>query len=272
MLDHRDRGRRPKPSKRQDDAGGGLAPATGEDLRQRAVWAQLDTVLDPELDEPVTALGFVERVDIHNDGRVAIEFRLPTYWCAANFAFLMAHDMRAAVGALPWVTAVDIRLRDHFEAEAISRGASAGCSFAATFGKAADEEDAELAALRRRFTAKALLTRTDRLLRWLNDRGHTPETVATWYWARLEAAAAEDPEGRRLCDRVHQAREQLRIPTESNSPALVDPEGRPITSQEQLALYLGTVRRTRLAAEANTALCQGLLAVRYSTASSAHNP
>ena len=61
-----------------------------------------------ELDEPVTALEFVTRADVDADNCVHIEFRLPTYWCAANFSFLMADDMRLAIGVLPWVGEVGI--------------------------------------------------------------------------------------------------------------------------------------------------------------------
>ena len=57
---------------------------------------------DPELDEPVTELGFVERVAVDGD-TVEVDFRLPTYWCAANFAFLMVDDIRIAVEGAPWV-------------------------------------------------------------------------------------------------------------------------------------------------------------------------
>ena len=40
--------------------------------------ARLATVTDPELDEPVTDLGFVEEVTVGADGAVSIDFRLPT--------------------------------------------------------------------------------------------------------------------------------------------------------------------------------------------------
>ena len=66
--------------------------------------------MDPELDESVTDLNFVTKADVDSKNRVHIEFRLPTYWCAANFAFLMADDMRRAVGALDWVEGVGVVL------------------------------------------------------------------------------------------------------------------------------------------------------------------
>src|ERR1700737_1911473 len=71
--------------------------------RTAEIWDRLGHVTDPELDESVTDLGFVTSVEVDAMDHVHIQFRLPTYWCAANFAFMMADDMRAAVGALPWV-------------------------------------------------------------------------------------------------------------------------------------------------------------------------
>jgi metal-sulfur cluster biosynthetic enzyme len=69
--------------------------------RVSEVLARLATVSDPELDESVTELGFVTDVEVATGGAVRIGFRLPTYWCAANFAFLMAEDMRLAAASLP---------------------------------------------------------------------------------------------------------------------------------------------------------------------------
>ena len=73
------------------------AGGVGEAGRESEVLACLDSVTDPELDEPVTDLGFVEEVTVGADGAVSIDFRLPTFWCAANFAYMMAEDMRDAV-------------------------------------------------------------------------------------------------------------------------------------------------------------------------------
>ena len=77
-------------------AEGGAAGRASE--READVRRALARVDDPELDEPVTDLRFIERVEIDAAGAVSIGFRLPTYWCAANFAFLMADDMRREVG------------------------------------------------------------------------------------------------------------------------------------------------------------------------------
>src|ERR1700685_3636388 len=97
--------------------------------RAAEVWAQLDSVTDPELDESVTELGFITHVDVDANGHVQIGFRLPTYWCAANFAFLMADDMRRAVTGLPWVTKVTVGLGEHMYADQINRGVGRGGDF-----------------------------------------------------------------------------------------------------------------------------------------------
>ena len=139
--------------------------------REAAVRQALDRVTDPELDEPVTDLRFIERLTIDQDGGVAIGFRLPTYWCAANFAFLMADDMRRAVGALPWVNKVQVTLGEHMYADKINHGLAHGLSFQATFG---NEASAELDELRRTFLVKAFQRRQEAVLRYLIERGHQP--------------------------------------------------------------------------------------------------
>src|SRR5438094_5089694 len=116
--------------------------------RKAEVWARLQTVTDPELDEPITDLDFVTRVDVDAENRVHIAFRLPTYWCAANFSFLMADDMRMAVKELPWVSAVSVVLGEHMYADKINAGLARGLSFQETFGA---EADGNLDDLRRTF-------------------------------------------------------------------------------------------------------------------------
>lgn len=87
--------------------------------RLAEVWTALEPVTDPELDESVVALGFIGSV-AEEDGAVTVEFRLPTFWCSANFAFIMAEDMREALASVPWVKRTEIRLVEHFAAEKIN--------------------------------------------------------------------------------------------------------------------------------------------------------
>ena len=59
---------------------------------QAQVLEALGTVIDPELDEPITSLGFVASLAVSAGGDVDVQLRLPTPQCAPNFAFLMVSD------------------------------------------------------------------------------------------------------------------------------------------------------------------------------------
>ncbi len=62
--------------------------------------AALATVVDPELDEPITDLGFVRSIRI-DDAGVTVHLRLPTSFCAPNFAYLMASDAQRRPARVP---------------------------------------------------------------------------------------------------------------------------------------------------------------------------
>src|SRR5919199_3976819 len=93
-----------------------------------AISAALDRVTDPELDESLLKLGFVENVRVGGDG-VTVTLRLPTYWCAPNFAYLMAHDVRDRLLEVPGVGRVRVVLKDHFASDEITAGVTQGKSF-----------------------------------------------------------------------------------------------------------------------------------------------
>ncbi|TKD39865.1 MAG: iron-sulfur cluster assembly protein, partial [Mesorhizobium sp.] len=71
-----------------------MATASVSGSREKELWRRLGEVNDPELDEPITEMGFVEHVAVADDGGVQVDFRLPTYWCSPNFAFLMLDGVR----------------------------------------------------------------------------------------------------------------------------------------------------------------------------------
>ena len=98
------------------------------------VWRILDRVCDPELDEPITEMGFVDTVEITGSA-VEVAFRLPTYWCSPNFAWLMAEGIRREVSALPWVSGVAVRLQDHMFADEVNAGVNAGQAFSERFAE-----------------------------------------------------------------------------------------------------------------------------------------
>jgi len=100
------------------------------DTAREALLAALETVRDPELDEPITSLGFVTSCTVSADGDATVRLRLPTYFCAPNFAFLMVADAYDAVSALPGVRRAEVVLEDHFASDAINGGVAAQAGFA----------------------------------------------------------------------------------------------------------------------------------------------
>jgi metal-sulfur cluster biosynthetic enzyme len=213
-----------------------------------AVWRALGTVLDPELAEPLTDLGFVSRCEVAK-GVAVVRLRLPTYFCAPNFAYLMVADAYDAVSAVPGVTHADVRLEDHFAADAINGGVAARAGFVATFeGEAVDELDS----LRADFLRKAVLAGTDRVCRQIGaDANRLAELTL--------ADAPDSTETRRLRER----RRELGLPAGDSDALVIDPaDGRAVPA-EKLRRHLGVARVTRVSQDANSGVCRGMLAARY---------
>src|SRR5579863_10348288 len=132
------------------------------------VLTALSTVRDPELDEPITTLGFVASCTVSADGQAAVRLRLPTFYCAPNFSYLMAADAYDALIRVPGIAAAEVILVDHFAADEINAGVAAQAGFVASFtGEAADELDE----LRAQFLRKAVMAGTDQVCRPLVDHG-----------------------------------------------------------------------------------------------------
>jgi metal-sulfur cluster biosynthetic enzyme len=224
--------------------------------REAEVRLALDRVTDPELDEPVTDLRFIEYLTVGHDGTVSIGFRLPTYWCAANFAFLMAADMQREVGALPWVRHVRVTIGEHMYAEKINHGLANRLSFQATFG---NEASAELDELRQSFLVKAFQRRQEALLRHLLKMGLHAEKLVAMSLQDLQAMAFE-PGDEDLRRRYLDRRDECAEP--AKKLAFVDAHGNPLAA-ENLAVYLQALGRVTINAEFNGALCRGLLAARF---------
>ncbi len=216
------------------------------------VTAALDTVRDPELDEPVTSLGFVASSELSPDGVVEVHLRLPTYFCAPNFAFLMVADAHDAVSAVPGVVRAVIVLDDHFASDAINAGVAARSGFADTFG---EQADGELDSLRRDFVRKAVLAGTDRVCRPLIRAGATHEQLAG---LRLGDVAASHE-----LDLLRARRAELGLASDDASPLLIDVETGTAVGESELRLHLGRARLSRVNIEANGSICRGMLASRY---------
>jgi metal-sulfur cluster biosynthetic enzyme len=216
------------------------------------VWQALESVRDPELDEPVTSLGFVASVSVA-DAVAEVHLRLPTYFCAPNFAYLMVADAHDAVSAAPGVLRAVIVLDDHFAADEINRGVAARAGFVGTFG---DQAAGELDELRADFVRRAVLAGTDRVCRPLLAASHTPDDLVTMRLGDVPAS--------RDLDRLRARRGEIGLGADDDAPLLVDPEtGEPVTGD--LRRYLGKARLSRVNIEANASMCRGMLAHRYGT-------
>ena len=210
----------------------------------------LAEVYDPELDEPITRLGFVAACEVSDDGNVEVVLRLPTPQCAPNFAFLMAADARKVVRRLPDVSEVTIKLEDHSTGEEINAALGRGDGFTGAFpGETVDDD---LAALRELFLRKALVGRESRLCETLLTGGATPEEVA----ARRLEDLPDVPDARRCLE----LRRRLGLPDGPGSPAFVLPSGEPVAAAE-LTRWLRTARLMRLSLEVNGGICRSLLRV-----------
>jgi metal-sulfur cluster biosynthetic enzyme len=227
---------------------GGLTPSPPVD--REAVLAALGTVRDPELDEPLTDLGFVAGLEIEGD-TVRARLRLPTYFCAPNFAYLMVADADTALRAVPGVRRAEVVLDDHFASDEINTGIAQRRSFQESFEGLADDELDELRTLFRR---KALVARQQRLVKALLDAGTTTEELGRLRLGDLSPS----PE----LDTYLQRRAELALDVGPEAPLVVDTDGNPIPA-ELLEGHLRFARLTRVSIEGNAGFCRGMLATRY---------
>jgi metal-sulfur cluster biosynthetic enzyme len=197
----------------------------------------LGTVYDPELDEPITTLGFVGSAVV-DGGAVSVRLRLPTPQCAPNFAFLMAADAARALWRLDGVTSVDVVLEDHYTGAEINATVNAGGSFADAFP---GETRGELDALRALFQRKALLARQARLL------SEVPRRLGD-----LEGPDAE---------RCRELRRALGIDASDDAAPFVTGDGVPVDATDVRFRRMASM--TALSLETNGGMCRDLLRVRY---------
>jgi metal-sulfur cluster biosynthetic enzyme len=208
-------------------------------------------VRDPELDEPLTELGFVTEVAIAADSAVAVRLRLPTYFCAPNFAYLMVADARAAVRALPGAGFVRIELEDHFASSEINAAVQADRGFAGAFP---DETEGGLESLRTLFERKSFTARQGRLCEELLTAGHSLDAIAA---LRVRDLPPGDDR-----DRCVELRGRLGIGAAGDDPAIVLPK-REHVDATHLERYLRIARLMRVSIEGNAGLCRSLLHTRY---------
>ena len=224
--------------------------------RSAAVWAALGTVRDPELDEPITDLGFVasHHVGPGEDGRVDVEvhLRLPTSFCAPSFAYLMAADAQDALAGIDDVGQVSILLDDHHDSTKINAGLASGGGYRGTFDHEAEDSLDELRMIFRRKACTAAMERSCAAL--IKNGSRTVDDLHTLTLADLPPGPTTEALLRR--------RRETGFSTAPDAPVLVDDEGLPVPP-EQVPLRLRFARTTRVSIDGNAHFCRGLLRTRY---------
>ncbi|QNK81495.1 iron-sulfur cluster assembly protein [Nakamurella sp. PAMC28650] len=227
-------------------------PEAFEVRRLSAVTTALDTVIDPELDEPITDLGFVRSVQV-DGGEVVVHLRLPTSFCSPNFAYLMASDAKDAIGQLDWVLRTVVQLDDHHDSDLINRGLAADAGYVGTFGH---EAESDLDELRMTFRRKAHTAAMERCLTAVMraDASMTEEDLCSLTLADLAPG--------KFVTALRSRRADIGLPDDPRSLVFVDDQGHGYPRQDAV-LRLRRARSTRISVDGNAHFCRGLLVTRY---------
>jgi metal-sulfur cluster biosynthetic enzyme len=211
----------------------------------------LSGVRDPELDEPITDLDFVSGLEIEGDA-VSVRLRLPTYFCAPNFAYLMVADAKAAVLSVPGVRRARITLDDHYASDEINSGVNEEKGFDGAFPD--ETESPDLEELRDTFHRKSFVARQEKLCRALLAEGHSPGELAEMRLGEVPSSEA--------FEKYLERRGELGLNVSPEALLVVDPDGKRVP-KEALVQHLRFARTVRVSIEGNAAVCRGLLATRY---------
>lgn len=182
----------------------------------------LGAVVEPELGRPITDLGFVSDVSI-DAGRVHVRLRVPSYFRLQRYGWLILADARAALGALPWVDAIDLCFA------AADVGGRADASVPPLFDEPVS--DRHRSDIRR----AAFLDRQLRLIRSLLERGLRRSELGGVTLSDLPVTAESAV--------YKQRRAEMLLPTDARAPLLVTEDGRPVGADE-IDDYLTRLRGT----------------------------
>lgn len=224
------------------------------------VWEALDAVTDPELDEPVTEMGFIETVEVRDARHVHVDFRLPTYWCSPNFAFLMGFGIRREVSALPWVHSTEVVLKDHCFGDQVNQGVNSDRAFDDIFAEYCD--GARLDEVVLKFMSKAFDRRQESVMLGLKALGRGDDDIVAMTMGDLARVEFDDPEAARQLPRYLDLLTGEALAATSRDPAFPDWKGRPIAAAD-MPQHMLRLRGTRINMEFNGALCRGLASTRY---------
>ncbi|EWT01184.1 metal-sulfur cluster biosynthetic enzyme [Intrasporangium oryzae NRRL B-24470] len=216
----------------------------------------LTTVKDPELDEPITELGFVRSVALHPSG-VTVHLRLPTSFCAPNFAYLMVSDAQDALRRVPGAARVTVLLDDHHDSDKINAGIAADAGYLGTFGAEAAES---LDALRLTFQRKAHTAAMERcVMAALTSGAARLEDLGSLTLGDLAGGPTKEALLRRRAD--------IGLGLAPGDLVVVDEHGDAVPDEE-LPLRLRLATSVRISIEGNAHFCRGLLATRYANGDS----
>src|SRR5712691_4468775 len=243
-----------------------------------ALLERLGHVLDPELDESILQLGFIRSLTVH-DGHATIAVQLPTSWCAANFAYMMAEDIRHALLTVAGIDHVTVRLGDHFAAAAIEAAVNAGNPFPEAFP---GEGCGSLAPLRATFLRKGFTNRQAHLLRELRAAGFSPQSICALhigdvavqgavYLARQGDHAQVQVGPAETLHRYVVRRAEVGLPCTPSTPLLTDLQGQSLTV-EGFETYYHAARTVRVSLEANGSFCRAVLVGRQAQLLTLDNP
>jgi len=216
-----------------------------------AVLGALSGVRGPELDEPITALGFVSELKIEDD-TVFVRLRLPTYFCAPNFAYLMVADARSTALSVPGVREARIVLDGHHASGEINGGVNSGLGFEGTFPS--ETEGPDLDELRDIFSRKSFIARGEKLCRALLAEGCTPSELAQMRLGEVPPSGA--------FEKYLERRAELGLDVSTEASLVVDPDGNKVP-EDAVVEHLRFARLTRVSIEGNAGFCRGVLAARY---------
>jgi metal-sulfur cluster biosynthetic enzyme len=221
--------------------------------RREMAYRALDAVMDPELDEPITTMGFVRSLDVSPDGNVKVHLRLPTSFCSPNFAYLMASDAKDALKELDWTRNVVVELDDHHDSPIINAGLATDAGYLGTFGHEAEDS---LDELRETFRRKAHGAAMERCLTALlrADPERAESTLGEVTLGDLPADGAKAA--------LLKRRDALGLSTAPEAFVMVDHSGTSYPP-DAVPMALRRARSTRISIDGNAHFCRGLLRTRY---------
>jgi metal-sulfur cluster biosynthetic enzyme len=221
--------------------------------RRERAYTALNAVMDPELDEPITSLGFVRSLTVSPGGNIKAHLRLPTSFCSPNFAYLMASDAKDALKQLDWARNVVVELDDHHDSPIINAGLAADAGYRGTF---AHEAEDSLDELRETFRRKAHTAAMERCLTALlrANPGRSESSLGEVTLGDLPSDGAKAA--------LLKRREALGLSTAPAALAMVDHAGTSYPP-DAVPMALRRARSTRISIDGNAHFCRGLLKTRY---------